>query len=361
MFAKLSEELEIVSQNLLPESGGVYERSPVAPEFDSERELPSFDFNASQKSPQASFPFRTDSGHFSQSTCGPIPKGNQLRSKIDISVSQEVDLGKDHGQLNASRMAMVAEVAELFKRVPGRRISRPLSAPAAPINSKLDPILLNLNALANLRRKSCAKGTNLGLRIPSSPQISKSSSPLEAPRGTSNPMIRSSQSIPLISALAEPEILPQCGNAPSDTSADSPSITVGDSANVPLESSGSHGAGVCNDGISFSHQRKLSQSISTQTPTLDFLPPPDLVPQGLSSGVEEVLNAELWSVYKYLRPSDTEMNARFRFVEKLQKIFDSEWPSKHLLVYPFGYGITFSSSHPVYLFLLLRKHLLCVL
>ncbi|KNE72023.1 hypothetical protein AMAG_20426 [Allomyces macrogynus ATCC 38327] len=78
---------------------------------------------------------------------------------------------------------------------------------------------------------------------------------------------------------------------------------------------------------------------ATQTPNLATAPDGDILPRDLPANVEARLEAELWTLYEQLQPSAKNLAARRAFVDKLQRIFDDEWPALRLVVYPFGSSV----------------------
>ncbi|ORZ33720.1 hypothetical protein BCR44DRAFT_115197, partial [Catenaria anguillulae PL171] len=49
-------------------------------------------------------------------------------------------------------------------------------------------------------------------------------------------------------------------------------------------------------------------------------------------------------MYDRLRPSEADMASRKQLVEKLQRIFDSEWPAHRFIVHPFGSAVNMLCS-----------------
>ncbi|KAL7751749.1 Terminal uridylyltransferase 4 [Sorochytrium milnesiophthora] len=82
-------------------------------------------------------------------------------------------------------------------------------------------------------------------------------------------------------------------------------------------------------------------SVETQTPSLEYLPPPELIPQCLPKDVERALSKELWGMYDVLLPSAADLHARTLFLDKMRKMFDREWPEKHVTVFLFGSAVNY--------------------
>lgn len=79
----------------------------------------------------------------------------------------------------------------------------------------------------------------------------------------------------------------------------------------------------------------------TQTPSVDFLPDADLVPESLPRHIQERLSDDLWTLYRALLPTEASVSLMRSLLERLQRMVDREWPaSRRFTVHPFGSSVT---------------------
>lgn len=62
----------------------------------------------------------------------------------------------------------------------------------------------------------------------------------------------------------------------------------------------------------------------------------DKIKSQLSEDEEQMLTKEMGDMYARLKPSDEKQENRERFVEKLETIFNGEWPGHNIRVHIFG-------------------------
>lgn len=64
--------------------------------------------------------------------------------------------------------------------------------------------------------------------------------------------------------------------------------------------------------------------------------PLDTIKKELTEDEEKTLTADIRSLYDRLRPNEKTEAKRIKFVEKLQSIFNEEWPGHDIRVHIFG-------------------------